>query len=46
MREWIDIQADVFAMSEEIEPGAAERQLNLEAARERVRVMREGDGDS
>ena len=45
MREWVDIQADIYAVSEENEPGAYGKAVALEAARKRVAALR-ADGDS
>ena len=43
MREWIDIQADLFALAEAQDPGAWQRQINLDAAKKRVRLLREAE---
>lgn len=45
MREWIDIQADVYAISEENEPGAYGVAVAKEAAKKRVAAMKEARGD-
>jgi hypothetical protein len=45
LREWVDIQADLFAMAEANDPGAAEREVAKEAAKARVAALR-ANGDS
>lgn len=43
MREWIDIQADLFAQAEAQDPGAWLREVNFQAGKERVRLLREAE---
>jgi hypothetical protein len=45
LREWIDIQADIYAVSEANEPGAYGKAAAKEAAKRRVAAMRSADGD-